>query len=76
MVRKSSNYFINGLIKKYSDDINIFIKLLDLFFCCFSFYLYNFNDLVLNNSGLEYISIGIIFLLFIIVIGILVYLDY
>ena len=75
MVRKSSNYFINGLIKKYSDDINIFIKLLDLFFCCFSFYLYNFNDLVLNNSGLEYISIGIIFLLFII-IEILAYLNY
>ena len=69
MVRKSSNYFINGLIKKYSDDIKNFIKIIDLFFCCFSFYLYNFNDLVLNNSGLEYISIGIIFLLFIIQIS-------
>ena len=69
MVRKISAYFVNGLIKKYSDDIKKFVKIIDLFYCCFSFYFYNFNDLVLNNSGLEYISIGIIFLLFIIQIS-------
>ncbi len=69
MVRKFSNYFINGLIKKYSNDIRNFIKIIDIFFCCFSFYIYNFDDLVLNNSRLEYLSIGIIFLLFIIQIS-------